>query len=76
MSGSEIILLSGGIVLALSALWIGFCLLRMALIGAVVLFAFASEQGFVGIAVYIACWVFMFPVMLVICIVLGFTNNN
>ena len=35
---------------------------------AAILFLLASEQGFIGIAVYIACWVFMFPVMLVICI--------
>ncbi len=40
--------------------------------GAVFLFAFAAEQGFVGIAAYIACWVFLFPVMLVICIIVGF----
>lgn len=32
------------------------------------LFVWASEQGFIGVAVYIACWVFMFPVMVFICI--------
>ncbi len=25
----------------------------------------------IGIAVYIACWVFFFPVMLIICVVIG-----
>ena len=35
------------------------------------LFGWAAEQGFIGIAVYIACWVFMFPVMVGICVVLG-----
>ena len=33
------------------------------------LFDWAAEQGFIGVAVYIACWVFMFPVMVTICIV-------
>ena len=33
------------------------------------MFAWAAEQGFVGVAAYIACWVFMFPVMIAICIV-------
>ena len=32
------------------------------------LFVWASEQGFIGVAVYVACWVFMFPVMVFICI--------
>ena len=32
------------------------------------LFAWAAEQGFIGIAVYVACWVFMAPVMIGICI--------
>lgn len=38
---------------------------------AAILFLLASEQGFIGIAVYFACWVFMFPVMVVICIGAG-----
>lgn len=39
--------------------------------GALYLFGLASEQGFIGLAVYIAVWVFMFPVMLGICIIIG-----
>lgn len=35
---------------------------------AVNLFRWASEQGFIGVAVYFACWVFMFPVMVLLCI--------
>lgn len=35
------------------------------------LFEWAAKQGFIGVAVYIACWVFMFPVMIGICVVLG-----
>ena len=36
---------------------------------AVLLFAWASSQGFVGIAAYIACWVFMFPIMVAVCLI-------
>ena len=35
------------------------------------LFSWAAEQGYVGVTVYIACWVFMFPVMIAICVIGG-----
>lgn len=38
---------------------------------AINLFAWAAEHGFVGVAAYIACWVFMFPLMLGICAIGG-----
>ena len=64
----QIILLIVGALFALGILfWLGMA----ALGGAALLFAFAAEQGFIGLAVYVACWVFLFPVMLVICIVVG-----
>ena len=59
------------IVGAVLALWIIIVLGGAAFAGAVFLFAFASEQGFIGLAAYIACWVFFFPVMLIICILVG-----
>ena len=59
-----IILLVAGAAIALWLCW-------AAVVGAIFLFAFASEQGFIGLAVYIACWVFFFPVMLIICIIVG-----
>ncbi len=62
-----ILLVVGGILALAAAIW----LLIAAFGGAVFLFAFAAEQGFIGIAAYIACWVFFFPVMLVICIIVG-----
>ena len=62
-----ILLVVGGIL----ALGIAILLIIAAFGGAVFLFEFAAEQGFVGIAAYIACWVFFFPVMLVICIIVG-----
>ncbi len=58
-----VLLVVGGLI----ALWLCWA----AFIGALALFAFAGEQGFIGIAAYIACWVFLFPVMLVVCIVVG-----
>ena len=38
---------------------------------AVNLFSFAAEQGFVGIAIYIAAWIIAAPIMAIICVVLG-----
>jgi len=46
-------------------------LLRRAFVMALNLLAWALEWGFFGAAVYIACWVFMLPVMVVICIIGG-----
>ena len=63
-----IVLVVGGILALAAAIW----LLIAAFSGAVSLFAFAAEQGFIGIAAYIACWVFLFPAMLIICIIVGF----
>ena len=54
------------------ALWVLIWLCLAAFKGAALLFAFAAEQGFIGLAAYVACWVFLFPVMLVVCIVIGF----
>lgn len=59
------------VVAGLVALWLIIVLGGVAIAGAVFLFAFASEQGFVGLAVYIALWGLFFPVMLVVCIVIG-----
>ncbi len=59
------------IVAALLAIGLVILLGFAAFIGAAFLFAFAIEQGFIGLAAYIACWVFLFPIMLVLCIVIG-----
>ena len=69
MEDWQIILLIVG---ALFALVIFLSLCSAAFFGAVFLFAFAAEQGFIGLAAYVACWVFLFPVMLVVCIINGF----
>ena len=49
-----------------------FSLLLIGLRGAGHLFGVASEQGFIGLAVCLACFVFMFPIMAVISIIVGF----
>ncbi len=75
MDTGEIILLVvvGLLLLALAwfvVLWIIRGTTALSL-GAVVLFGFAGEQGFIGIASYFAVWVFLTPIMLVVCIIVG-----
>ena len=52
-------------------LFLGLYLIKYLFIGAVYLFAWAGDQGFIGFAVYFACWVFLFPLMLVVSIIAG-----
>lgn len=62
---------TGTALILIAVVLIGLFLLVAAFIGAVALFALAAEQGFIGMAAYVACWVFFFPVMLGICIIFG-----
>jgi len=64
----EIIIL---IIVGLFALSISLSLLMLLIGGAVNLFFWASEQGFVGVAAYFACWVFLLPLMIIGCIIIG-----
>lgn len=50
---------------------VGLIGLAALIIGALSLFAFAAEQGFIGLAVYFACWVFLLPIMVGASIVVG-----
>jgi hypothetical protein len=59
------------IALGIVALIIAICFIILLFIGAVGLFAWASEQGFVGLAVYFALWIFLSPVMIIGSIVFG-----
>ena len=59
------------IALGFFALSIVICLLILLVFGAIGLFAWAGEAGFVGLAVYFACWFFMFPLMIVASIIFG-----
>ena len=65
-----------GIFLIIVVVLLCVCLLLFLLIftlsGAISLFAVAIAQGFIGGIAYVAAWVFMFPIMLIVCAILGF----
>ena len=63
----SILAVAGALVLIL----LFVALLRRAFVMALNLLAWELEWGFFGAAVYIACWVFMLPVMVVICFIGG-----
>ena len=42
--------------------------------GAAILLAWASLQGFIGVAVYFALWIFAFPFMLIVSIIIGLVS--
>lgn len=63
----NLILIGIGIVAIIIAIY----LLKYAFVGAIFLFSWAAEQGFIGAAVYFACWIFLFPFMLIACIITG-----
>jgi hypothetical protein len=50
--------------------------LGLAAAGALTLLSFASAQGFVGLAAYVACWVFMSPVMLTASVIVGWITHS
>jgi hypothetical protein len=60
-----------GIILIIAAIVILIYLVKYLFIGALFLFAWAGEQGFIGVAVYFACWIFLFPFMLAGSIITG-----
>ena len=43
--------------------------------GARALLEAANKQGFIGIAAYITCWVFMLPIMLIVSFFVGLYPN-
>ena len=57
--------------LIIVAIILGLAGLAALIVGAVALFALAAEQGFIGLAAYFACWVFLLPIMVVASIVVG-----
>jgi hypothetical protein len=54
------------------AIIIGIFFIVSFVIGVINLFVFAINQGFIGLAVFLACWFFMWPVMLVVSLLFGF----
>jgi hypothetical protein len=59
------------VLLAILIISIGLIGLVSIVLGAIDLFAFAGQQGFVGLAAYVACWVFLAPVTATIAVLLG-----
>ena len=59
------------VLLVLLVLAIAIVLFKYLVVGAGSLFRWASEQGFIGVAVYFACWIFLFPFMLAACVIVG-----
>lgn len=59
------------IIAGIAVLVIGLYLVKYLFMGAVVLFQWAGESGFIGVVAYFACWVFLFPFMLTGCIITG-----
>lgn len=55
-----------GLAAAALVLWLSWKIIRATLQGAGALLEFASQQQFLGLIAYVAAWVFMLPVMLII----------
>ena len=53
------------------ALVIAIFLIKYLFVGAFFLFSWAAEQGFIGVAAYFACWIFLFPFMLTASVITG-----
>ena len=71
------LLVVGGlaIIAMLIALRLPLWVITIVATGAFVLFGYAGEQGFVGVAAFIACWVFIFPVMAALAAIIGLLNQ-
>ena len=69
MTETQVSLLLGGAAIVLLILWLAVALFGRAVGVAIALFGWAAQQGFVGASIYFACWVFMFPVMIAVCLV-------
>ena len=71
MDAATTLLLIGIAIVVLALLWLVLKIIPRAFGVAGGLLEFALEQGFIGLAVYVACWVFLLPAMLIICAVGG-----
>ena len=61
------------IILVIIAIWLALGVLWCGAVGAMHQFAWASEMGFVGVIIFFAAWVFMFPIMAIWAVIWGFT---
>lgn len=71
MATEDVLFIGIAIVVGLIALAIAWVLFKTLLLGAVILFGWAMESGFLGVAAYVACWVFLLPVMLAASLIVG-----
>jgi len=69
---NEGVLIAVAILVGLVVLWSAWQILKRGFVGAVFLLGYALRQGFIGLAAYIALWVFLLPAMAVICVIVGF----
>ena len=60
------------IILVIIAIGLALCFLFWGFIGALAQFVWASEMGFIGIVLFFAAWIFMFPIMAIWAVIWGF----
>ena len=72
MDNTTILVLVIAAVIAL--LFIALVAASSLFLGATLLLAWASLQGFIGVAVYFALWILAFPFMLIVSIIIGLVS--
>ena len=73
MEVTVIILMIGGVIIALA---LAIAILMYGITGAMLQFAWASEYGFIGVVVFFAAWVFMFPIMAIWAVLWGWAASK
>ena len=73
MEVTVIILMIGGVIIALA---LAIAILMYGITGAILQFAWASEYGFIGVVVFFAAWVFMFPIMAIWAVLWGWAASK
>jgi len=75
MDDSTIALTIVSVLLAISLIGLIVMIAINAVRVAFILFEWASTYGFAGLAFYFIAWIFAFPIMLGLCLVLGFVRS-
>ena len=60
------------IILVIIAIGLALAVLLCGFLGASAQFLWASQMGFIGVVVFFAAWIFMFPIMAIWAVILGF----
>ncbi|MDP1668555.1 hypothetical protein [Phaeovulum sp.] len=50
---------------------LGWLIISRTITGALILFAWATESGFMGVALYFLCWAILFPLMVIASLAFG-----